>query len=50
MTYTVQGVRKLLARNGWSCQAPRPPGPGEGRRGSRRLGQGAWPCAEDSRR
>jgi transposase len=22
MTYTIQGVRKLLIRNGWSCQVP----------------------------
>uniref|UniRef100_UPI0005624FEF winged helix-turn-helix domain-containing protein n=1 Tax=Actinacidiphila yeochonensis TaxID=89050 RepID=UPI0005624FEF len=22
LTYTVQGVRKLLVRNGWSCQVP----------------------------
>ncbi|WP_420802360.1 helix-turn-helix domain-containing protein [Streptomyces taklimakanensis] len=21
-TYTIQGVRKLLLRNGWSCQVP----------------------------
>ena len=22
LTYTIQGVRKLLVRNGWSCQVP----------------------------
>ncbi|MFJ3146169.1 winged helix-turn-helix domain-containing protein [Streptomyces halstedii] len=22
LTYTIQEVRKLLARNGWSCQVP----------------------------
>ncbi|WP_406157947.1 winged helix-turn-helix domain-containing protein [Streptomyces sp. NBC_00882] len=22
LTYTIQGVRKLLVRNGWSCQIP----------------------------
>ncbi|WP_411120357.1 winged helix-turn-helix domain-containing protein [Streptomyces sp. 058-1L] len=33
LTYTVQGVIKLLVRNGWSCQVP-------GRRGGSRVGQG----------
>ncbi|MCX4515748.1 winged helix-turn-helix domain-containing protein [Streptomyces sp. NBC_01619] len=26
LTCTVQGVQKLLVRNGWSCQVPGPPG------------------------
>jgi transposase len=50
MTYTVQGVRKLLVRNGWSCQVPV-------RRALERddeavadWGREVWPCAEDSRR
>nr|WP_279626778.1 winged helix-turn-helix domain-containing protein [Streptomyces flavidovirens] len=48
LTYTIQGVWKLLVGNGWSCQVP-------ARRvlerdddavagGSREV----WPCAEDS--
>ncbi|ALO11705.1 Putative transposase [Streptomyces venezuelae] len=49
LTYTVQGVRNLLVRNGWSCQVP-----------ARRVMErddavAGWvkevsPCAEDSRR
>ncbi|MDN3259900.1 winged helix-turn-helix domain-containing protein [Streptomyces sp. CSDS2] len=50
MTYTVQGVRKLLVRNGWSCQVP-------ARRALERDDEAVagwvkevWPCAEGSRR
>ncbi len=50
MTYTVQGVRKLLVRNGWSCQVP-------ARRALERYDEAVagwvkevWPYAEDSRR
>ncbi len=50
LTYTIQGVRKLLVRNGWSCQAP-------ARRVRERDDEAVagwvkevWPCAEDSRR
>ncbi|WP_405884818.1 winged helix-turn-helix domain-containing protein [Streptomyces sp. NBC_00870] len=50
LTYTVQGVRKLLVRNGWSFQVP-----------ARRAMEcdddvvagwvkEVWPCAEDPRR
>ncbi|MEV6796607.1 hypothetical protein AB0M87_32675 [Streptomyces sp. NPDC051320] len=41
LTYTIQGVRKLLVRNGWSCRGPGPAGHGAGRRrGGSRVGQG----------
>ncbi len=40
LTYTIRGVRKLLVRNGWSCQVPAPTGDGVGRRGGGRVGQG----------
>lgn len=50
LTYTIQGVRKLLVRNGWSCQVP-------ARRAREREDEAVagwvketWPCAEDSRR
>lgn len=50
LTYTIQGVRKLLARNGWSCQVP-------ARRALERDDEAVagwvkevWPCAEGSRR
>ncbi|WP_338498955.1 winged helix-turn-helix domain-containing protein [Streptomyces sp. SJL17-4] len=50
MSYTIQGVRKLLVRNGWSCQVP-------ARRANERDDRAVagwvmevWPCAEDSRR
>nr|WP_189281951.1 winged helix-turn-helix domain-containing protein [Streptomyces atratus] len=50
LTYTVQGVRKLLVRNGWSCQVP-------ARRVVERDDEAVagwvkevWPCAEGSRR
>ncbi|MCE7078680.1 winged helix-turn-helix domain-containing protein [Streptomyces sp. ST2-7A] len=50
LTYTIQGVRKLLVRNGWSCQVP-------ARRALERNDEAVtgwvketWPCAEDSRR
>ncbi|TLS46134.1 transposase [Streptomyces montanus] len=50
MTYTVQGVRKLLVRNGWSCQVAV-------RRALERDDEAVtgwvkevWPCAEGSRR
>jgi transposase len=50
LTYTMQGVRKLLVRNGWSCQVP-------ARRALERNDEAVagwvketWPCAEDSRR
>ncbi len=50
LTYTVQGVRKLLVRNGWACQAP-------ARRALERDDEAVagWakevrPCAEGSRR
>ncbi|MFF7000014.1 transposase [Streptomyces sp. NPDC008313] len=50
LTYTIQGVRKLLVRNGWSCQVP-------ARRAIERDDDAVtgwvkevWPCAEDSRR
>ncbi|MFJ6868523.1 transposase [Streptomyces termitum] len=50
LTHTIQGVRKLLVRNGWSCQVPA--------RSARERYDDAvagwvkavWPCAEDSRR
>ncbi|MCX4808870.1 winged helix-turn-helix domain-containing protein [Streptomyces sp. NBC_01214] len=47
LTYTIQGVRKLLVRNGWSCQVP-------GRRAMERDDEAVagwvkevWSCAED---
>ncbi|OIK23392.1 transposase [Streptomyces malaysiense] len=50
LTYTIQGVRRLLARNGWSCQVP-------ARRAMERDDDAVagwvkevWPCAEVSRR
>ncbi|MFD9429146.1 MULTISPECIES: winged helix-turn-helix domain-containing protein [unclassified Streptomyces] len=50
LTYTIQGVRKLLLRNGWSCQVP-------ARRAMDRDDDAVagwvkevWPCAEGSRR
>ncbi|MFJ5721006.1 winged helix-turn-helix domain-containing protein [Streptomyces sp. NPDC093149] len=50
LTYMVQGVRKLLVRNGWSCQVP-------ARRTMERDDEAVagwvkevWPCAEGSRR
>ncbi|MCX5195778.1 winged helix-turn-helix domain-containing protein [Streptomyces sp. NBC_00249] len=50
LTCTVEGVRKLLVRNGWSCQVP-------ARRAMERDDdvvagwvKEVWPCAEDSRR
>lgn len=50
MAYTIQGVRKLLARNGWSWQVP-------ARRAMERDDgvvagwvKELWPCAEDERR
>ncbi|WVS81273.1 winged helix-turn-helix domain-containing protein [Streptomyces sp. SS162] len=50
LTYTIQGVRRLLVRNGWSCQVP-------ARRAIERDDDAVagwvkevWPCAEDSRR
>lgn len=49
-TYKIQYVRKLLFRNGWSCQVP-------ARRAIERdddavagWAREMWPCAEDSRR
>ncbi|MFF9127997.1 winged helix-turn-helix domain-containing protein [Streptomyces sp. NPDC014889] len=49
LTYTIQGVRKLLVRNGWSCQVP-------ARRAMERNDDAVagwvkevWPCAEGSR-
>ncbi|MFI9358498.1 winged helix-turn-helix domain-containing protein [Streptomyces lydicus] len=50
LAYTIQGVRKLLLRNGWSCQVP-------ARRAMERdedavagWGKEVWPWAEGSRR
>ncbi|MFL9683777.1 winged helix-turn-helix domain-containing protein [Streptomyces sp. KL110A] len=50
LTYTIQGVRKLLVRNGWSRQVP-------ARRATERDGEAVagwvkevWPCAKGSRR
>ncbi|MFJ3891263.1 winged helix-turn-helix domain-containing protein [Streptomyces rubrogriseus] len=50
LTYAIQGIRKLLVRNGWSCQVP-------ARRAVERDDEAVagwvkevWPCAEDSRR
>ncbi|MFJ5833642.1 winged helix-turn-helix domain-containing protein [Streptomyces sp. NPDC093089] len=50
LTYTIQGVRKLLVRNGWSCRVP-------ARRAIERDDEAVagwvkevWPRAEDSRR
>lgn len=50
LPYTIQGVRKLLVRNGWSCQVP-------ARRAVERDDDAVagwvkevWPCAEDQRR
>jgi transposase len=40
MAYTNQGVRKLLARNGWVLAGPGPTGHGAGRRDGGRVGQG----------
>ncbi len=49
-TCTIQGVRKLLVRHGWSCQVP-------ARRAMERDDEvvagwvkEVWPCAEGSRR
>ncbi|MFE1448802.1 winged helix-turn-helix domain-containing protein [Streptomyces olivaceoviridis] len=49
LTYTIQGVRRLMVRNGWSCQVP-------ARRTIERDDDAVagwvketWPCAEDSR-
>ncbi|MCX4736222.1 winged helix-turn-helix domain-containing protein [Streptomyces sp. NBC_01363] len=50
LTCTIQGVRKMLVRNGWSCQVP-------ARRAMERDDEAVagsvkrvWPCAEDARR
>ncbi|MFF9654225.1 transposase [Streptomyces sp. NPDC014622] len=50
LAYTIQGVRKLLVRNGWSCQVP-------ARRAMERDDEAVagwvkevWPCAEGWRR
>ncbi|MEU6164839.1 winged helix-turn-helix domain-containing protein [Streptomyces tanashiensis] len=50
LTSRVQGVRKVLVRNGWSCQVPV-------RRAKERDDDAVagwvrevWPCAEGSRR
>lgn len=50
LSCTVQGLRKLLVRNGWSCQV-------SARRAMERDGAAVagwvkevWPCVEDSRR
>ncbi|MFF7266719.1 hypothetical protein ACFZCL_41560 [Streptomyces sp. NPDC008159] len=45
-------MRKLLVRNGWSCQVPAPPaGPWNATNESvAGWMKEAWPCAEDSRR
>ncbi|MEU2516773.1 winged helix-turn-helix domain-containing protein [Streptomyces syringium] len=48
LTCTIQGVRELLVRGGWSCQVP-------ARRAVERDAvagrvKEVWPCAEDSRR
>ncbi|MFD9811968.1 winged helix-turn-helix domain-containing protein [Streptomyces sp. NPDC059080] len=50
LTYTIQGVRKLLVRGGWSCRTP-------ARRAMERNDEAVagwvkevWPCAEASRR
>ncbi|MET9833668.1 winged helix-turn-helix domain-containing protein [Streptomyces sp. NPDC006385] len=50
LTYTIQGARKLLVRNGWSCQVP-------ARRTTERDDDAVtgwvkevWPRAEGSRR
>lgn len=50
LAYTIQGVRKLLVRNGWLFQVP-------ARRALERDDEAVadcvkatWPCAKDSRR
>ncbi|MFB6716820.1 MULTISPECIES: winged helix-turn-helix domain-containing protein [unclassified Streptomyces] len=48
MTYTVQGVRKLLVRNGWSCQVPARHAIERDDDAVAGWGKEMWPCAEGS--
>jgi transposase len=50
MTYTVQGVRKLLVRNGWSCQVPAHRALERDDEAVAGWVKEVWPCAEGSRR
>ncbi|MFF1650789.1 winged helix-turn-helix domain-containing protein [Streptomyces sp. NPDC058240] len=50
LTYTVQGVRKLLVRNGWSCQVPAQRAVERDDGAVAEWVKEVWPCEEDSRR
>ncbi|MFI7085137.1 winged helix-turn-helix domain-containing protein [Streptomyces anulatus] len=50
LTYSIQGVRKLLARNGWPCQVPARRAMGPDDNAVAGWGKEVWPCAEGSRR
>ncbi|MFE2943817.1 transposase [Streptomyces sp. NPDC059255] len=50
LTYTIQGVRKLLVRNGWSCQVPARRAIEQDDDAVAGWVKDVWPCAEDSRR
>ncbi len=50
LTYTIQGVRKLLVRKGWSCQVPARRAVERDDEAVAEWVKGVWPCAEDSRR
>jgi transposase len=50
LTYTIQGVRKLLVRNGWSCQVPARRALEWDDEAVTGWVKEVWPCAEGSRR
>ncbi|GHA84621.1 winged helix-turn-helix domain-containing protein [Streptomyces termitum] len=50
LTCTIQGVRKLLVRNGWSYQVSARRAMERGDEAVAGWAREVWPCAEDSRR
>ncbi|MCA1224361.1 winged helix-turn-helix domain-containing protein [Streptomyces sp. 8L] len=50
LTYTIQGARKLLVRNGWSCQVPARCAVERDDDAVTGWIKAVWPCAEGSRR
>ncbi|MFE5512310.1 winged helix-turn-helix domain-containing protein [Streptomyces sp. NPDC056529] len=50
LTCTTRGVRRLLIRNGWSCQVPARRAIERDDGSVARRGKEVWPCAEGSRR
>ncbi|MFJ8763239.1 winged helix-turn-helix domain-containing protein [Streptomyces cyaneofuscatus] len=49
LTYTTQGVRKLLVRSCCSCQVPAQRAIERDNEAVAGCGKAVWPCAEDSR-